>query len=345
MKIRIIIPLLLLFTLVSCDSKSKKQTKPIPLGWEIYETPTKASLRGLSPLTETIVWASGSNGTWLRTLDGGKTWDYGVIDGRDSVDFRDIEAFDAATAVAISAGQPALVYRTEDGGKNWEMIYQGNESDFYDGMAFYRDRGYIIGDEVDGKWKILVSRDLGKTWSEMESSPKALPGSGSFAASGSGILAYGDHLWFASGGAISSIFHSKDRGVNWEEVSTPILQGESSQGIFSLTRIDQNILFAVGGDYLQPEFAEKNAVISSNLGRDWSLISGAFPSGYRSGVCYYPLQHWLISVGPTGSDFSLNSGQDWELFSNEALHGVFVDKSQTSVWASGPDGKIAKLSF
>jgi photosystem II stability/assembly factor-like uncharacterized protein len=340
-----IIPLLFLWLLFSCRPEGKKKEQPIPLGWELVETPTISSLRGISPLTEKIVWASGSNGTWLRTLDGGVTWDYGVIDGLDSVDFRDIEAFDAGTAVAISAGQPALVYRTEDGGQHWERIFQGGESDFFDGIAFYRNLGYIIGDEVGGKWRILVSRDKGKSWKELESSPKASPGSGSFAASGSSILAYEDHVWFASGGLISNIFHSKDRGVSWEEVPTPIIQGESSQGIFSLIRIDQNILFAVGGDYLQPAHSEKNAIISSNLGKNWSLISGDFPSGFRSGVCYFPLQHWLISVGPNGSDFSLNSGQDWKWFSEEALHAVLIDKTQSSVWASGPNGKIAKLLY
>jgi len=338
-------PILFFFLLCACLSEKKQAEKLVPLGWQILETPTQASLRGLSPLTSEIVWASGSNGTWLRTIDGGETWDHGVIDGLDSVDFRDIEAFDAATAVAISAGQPAVVYRTEDGGKVWGKIFEGDKRDFFDGMAFYKGRGYIIGDEVEGRWRVLVSRDAGKTWEILETSPKADPGSGSFAASGSGILTYENHVWFASGGVKSTVFHSSDRGVNWEEVPTPIVQGEASQGIFSMTRIDQNLLFAVGGDFLQPDLANNNAIISTQLGKSWSLINGGFPSGYRSGVTYFPLQHWLITVGPNGSDFSANTGTDWEKFSDEALHAVFVDRSQSSVWASGPDGKIAKLLY
>ena len=76
----------------------------------------KASLRGLSVVTAEIAWASGSSGTWLRTIDGGETWENGVIAGLDTVDFRSLHAFDALTAIAVSAGQPAVIYKTIDGG-------------------------------------------------------------------------------------------------------------------------------------------------------------------------------------------------------------------------------------
>lgn len=337
--------LLLFILLFSCSSKEKRQKIDRPTGWEVMQTPITSSLRGLSPLTDRIIWASGSNGTWLRTLDGGQSWDHGVIAGMDSVDFRDIEAFDASTAVAMSSGQPAVIYRTEDGGKSWQEVFRGSETDFFDGMTFFKNHGYVIGDEVGGRWRVLVSKDYGKRWEVLETSPKADKGSGSFAASGSGIIVDEDEIWFASGGVKSNIFYSSDGGITWNEVGTPILQGESSQGIFSLTRVDDNLLIGVGGDYLQPDLAEKNAIISLHNGRTWSLITGKLPSGYRSGVAYFPFHHWLISVGPNGTDFSSNSGMDWEKFSDEALHAVFVDKSFSSVWASGPNGKIARLAF
>jgi hypothetical protein len=99
-----------------------------PLGWQKIETPTTASLRGLSPLTEQIAWASGSGGTWLRTLDGGETWESGIIDGLDSVDFRDIEGIDANTAIAMASGQPAVIYKTIDGGKTWTEKISGTRT-------------------------------------------------------------------------------------------------------------------------------------------------------------------------------------------------------------------------
>jgi photosystem II stability/assembly factor-like uncharacterized protein len=334
-----------LIVVLSCEKQNKKSDLEKPIGWDLIETPLKSSIRGLSPLTSNIVWASGSGGVWLRTLDGGLTWDSGIIDGLDSVDFRDIEGLDAATAVAVSAGQPAVIYKTKDGGKTWEKKFQGSGKDFFDGLVFHKDHGYVVGDVVDGLWRIVKSRDFGETWTISETSPKGKEGSGSFAASGSGILVNEDDLWFISGGEESNLYYSPDRGFHWTVNSTPIMQGSPSQGAFSISLIDNNILFAVGGDFLDENSTEKNAMISLNKGKTWSLLEGMPPSGYRSGVTYYPFHHWLITVGPNGSDFSKSGGKDWERFSDEGFHAVFLDKSQSSVWASGPQGKIARLKF
>jgi photosystem II stability/assembly factor-like uncharacterized protein len=340
----LVFPFILIFGL-SCEKQNKKSEVERPIGWDLVETPVKASIRGLSPITSKIVWASGSGGIWLRTLDGGLTWDSGIIDGLDSVDFRDIEGLDAATAVAVSAGQPAVIYKTKDGGQTWEKKFQGSEKDFFDGMVFEKNHGFVIGDVVDGFWRIIKSKDFGETWSISETSPKGKEGAGSFAASGSGILVNEDNLWFISGGEESNIYYSPDKGFHWFVFSTPIIQGNASQGAFSISLIDENILFAVGGDFLQENSIEKNAMISLDKGKSWSLLTGSPPSGYRSGVMYYPFHHWLITVGPNGSDFSKNGGRDWERFSDIGFHAVFLDKSQSSVWASGSEGKIAKLKF
>ncbi len=42
--------------------------------WQKQTVDTKASLRGLSVVSEKIVWASGTGGTFLKTIDGGKNW-------------------------------------------------------------------------------------------------------------------------------------------------------------------------------------------------------------------------------------------------------------------------------
>src|SRR5688572_30275212 len=74
-------------------------------GWEPQAVPTRASFRGLSVVDANVVWASGSRATIVRTTDGGRTWTVDSIRGKDSLDLRDIHAFDARTAVAISAGE------------------------------------------------------------------------------------------------------------------------------------------------------------------------------------------------------------------------------------------------
>lgn len=332
----------------SCQQKENSVFIERPNGWGIIQTPTQASLRGLSPVTEEIIWASGSNGVWLLTLDGGATWETGVIGGLDTVDFRDIEAFSASTALALSSGQPAVIYKTIDGGKNWVQKFKGPEGAFFDGFDFQKDRnrnGYLIGDPVDGRWMVLKTIDQGETWDILETSPKAFEGEAAFAASGSGIILGTDNIWFASGGSKSRMYNSNDGGSKWTFQDTPMLQGESSQGIYSIARVDYDNMIAVGGDYLQPDFSDKNVILSTDLGKTWSVASGNPPGGYRSGVTYFPLHHWVITVGPNGGDFSNDGGSNWERFSAEGFHSVILDKSQSSVWASGSTGRIAKLKF
>src|SRR5690606_8456934 len=253
---RNLLALSLLVALFSCK-KSEANLADKPTGWDILKTPIASSLRGLSPLTSEIAWASGSEGIWLRTIDGGKTWDHGVVAGLDTVDFRSIHAFDALTAIAVSAGQPAVIYKTLDGGKTWELKHQENEVAFLDGISFASEsRGFVIGDPAEGKWTILQTANQGETWYPIDSLPGAEDGEAAFAASATSLLAEDNQLWLGTGGTQSNLHFSNDMGASWKKFSTPFIQGESSQGIFSLTSMGSGEIVAVGGDYLDEDMQE-----------------------------------------------------------------------------------------
>lgn len=80
----------------------------------------EASFRAVCAITNKIVWIGGSQGTFLRTIDGGKTWETKQVHGAETLDFRDVHAFDSQTAIVMSAGEAekgnARFYRTTDGG-------------------------------------------------------------------------------------------------------------------------------------------------------------------------------------------------------------------------------------
>src|SRR6476620_8589615 len=61
--------------------------------WHDVASGSTASLRGISAVSANVVWASGSVGTVLRTLDRGATWQAVGPPGTDTLQFRDIEAF------------------------------------------------------------------------------------------------------------------------------------------------------------------------------------------------------------------------------------------------------------
>ncbi|MGZ3853896.1 MAG: WD40/YVTN/BNR-like repeat-containing protein, partial [Flavisolibacter sp.] len=85
-----------LFLLIStCSIAQKKEIPKL----EVLTSGTKTSLRGLSVVSDAIAWVSGSNGAVGKTTDGGKNWKWVVVKGFEKNDFRDIEAFDATTAL------------------------------------------------------------------------------------------------------------------------------------------------------------------------------------------------------------------------------------------------------
>lgn len=343
MRNQILIALSFGMALFSC--KQEPVTPERPNGWEIMKTPVEASLRGLSALTPEIAWASGSEGTWLRTIDAGKTWDHGVIAGLDTVDFRSIHGFDALTAIAVSAGQPAVIYKTIDGGQTWILKHQESEKAFLDGISFADEkRGYVFGDPVDGKWMILQTFNQGESWYPVTNLPDAAEGEAGFAASASSFLADATNLWLGSGGKEANLYRSTNQGETWEKFSSPLIQGEASQGIFSIATIGAGEIYCVGGDYTLLDSTRGTAGLFLSEGKAWETIQ-QLPLGYRSGVIYFPRFQWLLAVGPGGSDYSTDGGINWGNFSKEGFHSIRLGHAVESVWASGSNGKIAQLKF
>jgi photosystem II stability/assembly factor-like uncharacterized protein len=86
----------------------------------------------------------------LRTVDAGATWLNFAPPGTDDLLFRDVEAFDADTAVilAIGPGDASRVYRTTNGGQSWTLTFLNDDPNaFYDCMAFFdQDRGLALSD-------------------------------------------------------------------------------------------------------------------------------------------------------------------------------------------------------
>ena len=306
--------------------------------WKEITTPVKASLRGLSPVSAQVCWASGSAGTWLKTTDGGLTWEHGAVAGLDTVDFRSIQAFDENTAVVASAGQPALIFRTSDGGKSWQKVHEEHAIEaFFDGVSFFdKKNGYAIGDPVGGKWMILETKDGGLTWNYLPTLPDAEVGEAAFAASASSLIATKKGLVFGTGGSVSNLHFYQFGSQTWTKAKTPMLQGAPSQGIFAIAKTDAGLVL-VGGDYTELDDRDKHAVIYSSGSFDSATTT---PLGYRSGIAYWKKKNLTVAVGPSGSDFSTDGGRNWQNFSATGYHAVKFSEAQDAIWASGSGGRI-----
>jgi photosystem II stability/assembly factor-like uncharacterized protein len=320
--------------------------------WVAQTSGTTARLRGLCVVSPKVVWASGTLGTVVRTVDGGITWQDRSVPGASRLDFRDVHAVSdrIAYVLSIGAGELSRIYKTVDGGASWEPRFVNRDPrGFLDALAFWdADRGIVLGDPVDGHFTILTTEDGGSTWSRLpiERMPAALPGEGAFAASGTCLVVQGDRdAWFATGGAsVARVFRSSDRGLTWTVHKTPIRAGNASSGIFSLSFRDSDHGVAVGGDYQRPDQPGSFLARTEDGGRTWTVPDGVCPAGYRSAVAYVAGTEppALVTVGPTGSDLSTDDGKTWRTLGKPGFHAVGFAGREAAGWAVGENGLIAR---
>src|SRR5690349_20756352 len=158
---------------------------------EVLTSGTQTSLRGLSVVNDNVVWVSGSNGMVGKTTNGGKNWKWYTVKGFEKKEFRDIEAFDAMTALIIAIDEPGYILRTHDGGESWKVVYENRTKGmFLDAMEFWDESsGTVVGDPVNGRFFITRSSDGGNTWQDeiSENCPRADSGEACFASSGTNI--------------------------------------------------------------------------------------------------------------------------------------------------------------
>jgi photosystem II stability/assembly factor-like uncharacterized protein len=318
--------------------------------WIKQNVDTKASFRGLSVVNEKVVWASGSGGTIIRTIDGGKTWKVMIVPGAEKLDFRDIEAFDANTAyiLSIGNGESSRIYKTVDGGAKWNLLFKNTDSKaFFDAIACMdRNRCLALSDPVEGRFPLIVTTDGGATWrsdTKITGSPIAKEGEAAFAASGT-CLIYVPPLTFmlVSGGMAARVFRSAptDTGyLDWLVSEPSFKKGTSGSGIFSIAMFDKLNGVIVGGDYEKPADANDNLAFTIDGGKTWSIGTGL--TGYRSAAAYVD-KNTIIAVGTNGTDISSDGGKTWKKIGDENLN-VVQAKGNKAVWAAGPNGLVVKL--
>lgn len=313
--------------------------------WQQQMIDTKASLRGLSIVNDNIIWASGTGGTVLRSVDSGKNWTVIKVPDADKLDFRDIEAFDANTAyiLSIGNGEDSRIYKTTDGGKNWKLQFKNtNPKAFFDALAFWdKDNGMAMSDPVDGKY-LLIDTKNGENWavSDNEKPANAKDGEAAFAASGTCLITQGkNNIFLVSGGNDARVFRSKNRGLTWTVADTPITKGTAGSGIFSIAMYDAKRGVIVGGNYEKPDDITDNLAFTNDGGKTWTLSKGL--NGYRSGVAYID-KKTIIAVGSSGSDLSNDGGKTWKNLDKENYNAVQT-KGKKAIWAVGAGGLVSKF--
>ncbi len=320
--------------------------------WAPQQSGTNAEFRGLSPVSGSVAWASGTRGRVAHTSDGGRTWKIDTVPGAATLDLRAIFATNARRVWTMSAGLAdsgqAQIFHTDDGTR-WSRQFSTSEKGvFLDAMAFWDDEhGVALSDPADGKLFVLVTNDGGKAWNRVspERAPAMLAGEAAFAASGTCLIVQGKtNAWIGTGGgAKARVFRSTDRGRTWNVAETPVHAGSSASGIFSVAFSDATHGVVVGGDYTKPKVPSDNVAITMDGGATWRLARGPMPQGYMSGVAFVPGTSGksLVAVGLGGTARSDDGGESWTMIDSVAYNTVAF-ATHDDGWAVGPRGRIAK---
>ena len=314
----------------------------------IMTSGTKTSLRGLSVVNDNIIWASGSNGVVGRSTNAGKNWNWITVQGYEKTEFRDIEAFDANTAIIMGIAEPAYILKTIDGGSTWKMVYENKAKGmFLDAMDFSTPlHGLVVGDPINSKPFIAETLDGGNTWKEkLFSGPHVKTDSGEafFAASGSNIRLFENSEFFIVSGGTRSRFITRNNAV-----ALPFTKGKETAGANSIDIFDDGIpnkpgkhMVVVGGDFNSAEDRKQTCFYTNNGGKTWQAATKP-PNGYRSCVEYLSKTE-LITCGVNGVDYSDSKGKSWEPVSKEGFHVCRIARTGSAVYLAGENGKIGKL--
>lgn len=317
---------------------------------EVLETTTESLLQAISQVDEKTVWISGHDATIIKSTDGGSTWKAFQHPTGDTLQFRDIHAFNTDRAVVMSAGPgPLSRIFTYSGGSLWEENFVMQDSlGFLDCIDFWDDQnGIAYGDAIDDYPYILLTSDGGNTWERAPTGnmPTAGKGEGGFAASGTCVTT-GENgsAWIATGASGNCrVLLTNDYGFSWSEVGSPLIKGEAA-GNTSISFVGKTG-FLVGGDLAQTNEYTENCAFSSDGGISWSLAKqpntrGAF---YGGAIAKHQNQTFAFAGGPKGLDCTSDMGETWTTI--DTLNYWAVSFHKNIGFASGRAGEVLKITL
>lgn len=298
--------------------------------FELDRLPQDMTVRAVEAWNADVFWMGGDEFRVASTYDGGRTWrvDTLVPPGEiaEPLQYRSIEMLDDSTVLALSAGSPAVLWRTEDAGQNWSIAWREDDPKaFMDALRFSsKGYGWMFGDAFDGVLAIYRSIDRGASWSRIDPEllPAALSGEGGFAASDQ-LIAFGKGCtYFATGGINNRLIRTCDQGVSWDAVSTPMPQGLEMGGPMGLTLTD-SVGFMVGGNWAEPEANIQSMARTYDGGETWVNFMPSSNPGHRTGVVMHRAvgtNPALIVAGRSGVDILFDG--EWSSVTERGFYTV-----------------------
>ncbi|PXW14747.1 hypothetical protein C8D70_10685 [Chryseobacterium sp. CBTAP 102] len=295
----------------------------------------KISIRAIE-VYDNKVWYSGTDSK------------FGFVDLKDYKNQRQIKlsenklqfrtlAQNKTSFYAINIESPAHFFKIDKKDLKSQIVFKDTaKTAFYDALHFVNDKlAYTFSDaDKDQMLKLAVYKE-GK-WSMFKNNVKLNEGEAAFAASNTNISSSKKYLWIATGGKASRILRMNLKDENIEVFNTPIIQGESSQGIYSIDFYNDHFGIAAGGDYTKQDANINNVATTNDGGRTWQIQASGQNAGYTTCVKIKPGSKGkeIIAVGDKHISYSSDFGKTWKKISDEK--GFFVCQ-----WLDGNNVVIA----
>ncbi|WP_250253109.1 glycosyl hydrolase [Chryseobacterium sp. Marseille-Q3244] len=283
----------------------------------------KISIRALE-LYDHKVWYSGSDSK------------FGFVDLKDAknqkqvklsdekLEFRTL-AQDKTSFYAINIVSPGHFFRIDKKDLKSQIIFTDSaKTAFYDALHFVNDKlAYAFSDaDSDQLLKLAVYKE-GK-WGMFKNTLKLNDGEAAFAASNTNISSTKKYVWIATGGKASRILRLNLKNEKLEVFKTPFIQGESSQGMYSIDFSGDQFGIAVGGDYTKQEANVNNIATTHDGGETWQIQASGQNAGYMTCVKIKPGSKGkeIVAVGDQHVSYSSDFGKTWKKISEEK--GLYV---------------------
>lgn len=224
----------------------------VQAGWEKQDAKTFFWLHDVFFLNANKGWIAGSNGEFIHTEDGGRTW---IRDKKFTQDtIQEIHFFDEKTgwllcerdAYTLGSDAPSYLLVTADGGKNWKTVnFTGSERKRITNIFFTEGR---IGLAIGESGAVFSGSNDETAWKRIPSPSQYLLNDGAFIDEMRGVVV----------GGAGSILFTEDGGTSWKP---SLVVGNENKKLNSVFFINQNTGWAVG--------AEGSIFQTFNSGKVW----------------------------------------------------------------------------
>lgn len=279
-----------------------------------------------SVVSPSVVWGvaggAGANSSRAFTLttDGGTTFTTGTINEAAS-DYTNVFIFAQSADVAYvvqnkrAEGDEARMFRTSDGGNNWEELPGPFNQDGHNVKAlhfFDASNGVAFGSAGTAEANvqdlhIYTTSDGGNNWTEVSNLPALLSPEGTWTSAGNnGYEAIGNTIWFGTNA--KRVWKSTNQGLSWTATQVPFQNTSGGANSVAFQDADNGVVVS--------EFGE--AAVTSDGGATWSAVT--IPSTPVPAVVEYIPDSdgtYLVADGIYAlADLSISNdgGQTWTSF-------------------------------